>query len=442
MMSPGLPANWRAYVIVAAVAFLCYANSLSHQFVFDDKPLLLGDPASYDLDRLPGHFTGEEGYFKTMGRYYRPLVALTYAFDRMTGRLLFGGMDPKSYHLTNVLIHVAVCLVLLALLTLLLESTRAALLAALVFAAHPIHTESVAWISGRTDSLAGLFYFMALLAYLRHTRRPSFGWLWLLFGSYGLALLSKEMAVTLPAALILLDLLRPGRRLAPGTRYLIYAGLIGLTLLFLLARQGALSGITVPEAGQYFFGQPPLTVLATMLQTIPVYARLLIVPTGLLYHYNGVLPYQDSPLSPAVLPALLFVLVTLALALWWRRRQPLATFAILFFYLALLPVMNIVPTFSLMAERFLFIPSLSIALLIGWLIAKARRPAAQAIATIAGLLLIGGYAFLTIERNRDWSTDDRLFRAAEGTPGSLLNVNLGNVYSRAGDILKAEQLYL
>ena len=442
MVSSSVSANLRAYLVVATVVVLCYANSLSNAFVFDDTPLLLSDPGSLALDRLPGHFTGEEGFNKTMGRYYRPLVSVTYAVDRLTSRALFGRMDPRSFHATNLLIHLAGCWVLLALLLLLFERPSAALMATLVFAVHPIHTESVAWISGRTDSLAGLFYFTAFLAYLRYARTPKALWLWVLFTSYGLALLSKEMAVTLPAALVLFDLLQRNQRAPQRSRLRIYAALVGLTILFLVVRQAALTGKVVPPEGQYFFGQPSLTVLGTMLQTLPVYARLLTLPTGLLYHYNGVLPYQASLLAGEVLLALLFLVVTLALACWCRRREPLVALSILFFYLSLLPVLNIVPTFSLMAERFLFIPSFSMVLLIGWLLNRARGPELSKAATFACLLLIGWYGVLTFERNRDWKTNDTLFRSAEGTPGSLLNVNLGNAYSRSGDVGKAERLYL
>ncbi|MFH0943923.1 MAG: tetratricopeptide repeat protein [Planctomycetota bacterium] len=430
-------------LLVAAAALLVYLNALGGGFVFDDKPLLLDNPASLRFDRLPLHFTGEEGFHKTMGRYYRPLVSVTYAVDRSLGETLFGGIDPRTFHFTNVVIHVLASLAALRLLRLLLENRAAALLAALLFAVHPIHTEAVAWISGRTDSLAALFYLTALSEFIRFSRGAGRGSLILLHVSFVAALWCKEMAVTLPAAAILLDQTACAPRVRTvRARLALIASLAAVTLLFLLLRQAALSGKEVTATMEYFHGKSPVTVLATMLQTLPQCARLLVLPKGMLYHYNGTLPYLDSLLAGRAMLSAAFVLGTMAAALLVRRRLPLVTCAILFFFASLLPVLNIVPTVSLMAERFLYIPSLSLSLLLGILLREIRPPAIRRALFLAAVASLVCCAILTVNRNRDWKSNESLYQSAEGSPGTLLSVNLGNLHFQRGEMEQAEALYL
>ena len=440
------------YAATAAAALLVYANSLGGGFVFDDHHLIEERAEEYRFAAITDHFTGKAGYQITMGRYYRPMTALTLIADNETSRLLYGGTDPRPFHWTNLLIHAAVCLVLLRLLLVLTGDLAAALAAALLFAVHPIHTEAVSWISGRTDALCGLFYFAALLAYVRWIGTRGFRHLMLLFLLYAAALLSKEMAVTFPAALLLYDLTlgrpRPGAAgCAPSApslraRLSVYMGLALLTALFLVLRERVLAGAPDVESMLYFHGRSALVTAATMLQTLPEYARLLAVPAGLLYHYNGVLPYCDSLLQAGPLLGLALGAVCAVLALLFLRRRPAVSFACVFFYLALLPVMNIVPTMSLMADRFLYIPSLLVALLAADLLAAARRGGAlRAALLLAAAAAIALYARGTVERNHDWQSDEALYRSAEGTPGTRLNVNLGNWYARRGGLDKAEALY-
>jgi protein O-mannosyl-transferase len=445
-----------ALVVLAAVA--AYFTSVKNGFVFDDRLLILEDPEAYGAERLAGHFTGAEGFHKTMGRYYRPLVSVTYGIDKAVAERLYGGDGlgspdaPRPFHVTNIIIHVVASLLLLRLLLLLFGAREggaaAALLGALIYAAHPVHTEAVSWISGRTDSLACLFYVAALVSYVRFSLEGRIGsvkWVFLFFAA---ALLCKEMAVTFPVAALLYDvILGRGGKAGLKQRVRALAGLAGLTILFLAVREVALHHVPGGGTHNYFYGESFVVTAATMAQTLPVYAGLLVWPADLVYHYNGVLPFQDSFAAGPVAAALGFVLLTLAAAIFLRRRRPVVAFSIFFFYLALTPVLNIVPTMTLLAERFLTIPSLALSLLVADLITARWSKGVR-----AGILLGLGavvvlFGVMTHSRSGDWRDNETLYLSAEGKPGTVINVNLGNHYARKaghygrkGDFKKAETM--
>src|SRR4030095_6154218 len=228
------------YIILAVISFAVYANSLSNDFVFDDESVVLGDPTITALSNIPKYFTGEQGFHKVIGRYYRPVVSASYAID-----CAIWGLKPFGFHLTNVLIHVINCLLLYTLLTLMFEKSQskfkdsAILIGAVIFALHPIHTEAVSWVSGRTDSLSCTFFFAAFIYYFKYSENSGYRNLSLLLLFYLLALLAKEMAITLPAVIILYDIIVARRidlKKLWQEKFPVYSSLIGFSLLYLILR--------------------------------------------------------------------------------------------------------------------------------------------------------------------------------------------------------------
>lgn len=324
------------YALTAAIAFAVYANSLTNEFVFDDESVVVGDPSLTSLSNIPKYFTAQEGFHKVIGRYYRPLVSTTYNLD-----YTLYGLEPFGFHLTNVLIHVINCLLFLKLLFLLFKTyqTKTAqliiFLSAVIFAVLPVHTEAVTWVSGRTDSLAFTFFIASFICYLRYaeTRKNSFFFLTLLM--YILSLFTKEMAITFPVLIILYDLLchserseesrgiRTRRRFFSGfsnkasrlkKNLVMYISLVAVSVLYMVMRWLILRDVPQRPTYFYFYGKDFLILIATMLQTVPLYFRLLFVPTGLLYHYNGYLPYQNSFLNIQVIWPIVFIVIMLVIA--------------------------------------------------------------------------------------------------------------------------------
>jgi len=279
---------------------------------------------------------------------------------------------------------------------------------------------------------------------------------------YAAALLCKEMAVTFPVAVILYDLTigRWGRRdegaaagaeVAPlgahlRTNLRAYAALIGVTIVFLVVRELALYHVPDREGLLYFHGRDAMTVAATMLQTLLVYGRLLVAPFGLVYDYGGTMPYVDSLLAPRALAGLAFLVLGLGFAHYLRSRRPASAFAIVFFFTALLPVMNIVPTMTLMAERFLYIPSIALAVIVAdilaaWWSSGARRAGLRNALVAAAVVMAAIFGWMTHDRNNDWHDNTTLFLSAEGKTGTTINVNRANIYARNGELDRAEALY-
>jgi protein O-mannosyl-transferase len=435
------------YLLVAAAAFAVYINSLSNEFVFDDESVVLGDPTITNLSNIPKYFTAQEGFHKVIGRYYRPVISASYAIDNA-----IGGLKPFGFHLTNVIIHVINSLLVLKLLLLMFgaESGKfaksrlmAALIGALIFAVNPIHTEAVTWVSGRTDSFSFTFFTASFIYYLKYAQKHNVLSLTIVFLFYVLSLLAKEMAITLPVVIILYDIAanKGINKEFIKKRLSLYSILAVLSLLYLFIRWLILKDVPQRETYFYFYGKDALTTFLTMLQTLPLYFRLLIVPVGLLYHYSGYLPYLNSIASFGVLFATAFLLVMAFLSVYLFKKTPLISFSIIIFFVTLLPVMNIVPTMNFMAERFLYIPSLALSVVTAVLIVRFYNEKTKQILILISIAVLAVYSYMTYQRNFDWENNDTLFLSADGRPGTITYVNIGNIYANKQEYDKAEVLY-
>ena len=430
-------------LIIAAFSFAVYINSLGNEFVFDDESVVLGDPSITSISNIPKYFTGEEGFHKVIGKYYRPVVSASYAFDYALWKY-----NPFGFHLTNVIINTINSVLVYILLVLFFRKVsfrykkHVILISSVIFAVHPIHTEAVAWVSGRTDSLCAMFYFAAFIFYLKFNEQNNRIILILSYVSYSLALLCKEMAVTLPVVIVLFDIIIERKNAAEiKKRLILYAVFVLVTLLYFILRETALTGVTDRKSYYYFYGRDTLVVIFTMLQTLPLYFRLSVIPYNLLYHYNGYLPYQYSVLSYTVLLGIFFIFAVILISVYLFRKIPAVSYSLLFFILTLFPVMNIVPTMNFMAERFLYIPSLFISFLCAGLIFNYYSERIRNIISAFLLIVISYYSVLTVMRNTDWKDNNTLFLSASGRPGTVLYVNIGNYYANQQKYDIAEGYY-
>lgn len=431
------------YLILAAISFLVYFNAIGNQFVFDDESLIQNNESIRGVHYIPGYFTGEEGFHKVIGRYYRPVVSSTYAIDYS-----IWGLDPKGFHITNILIHTIATLILFSLLMHIFGRERrgvyASFLGTIIFAVHTIHTEAVTWVSGRTDSIVTLFFFAAFLFFIKYRQENENNnkYLYLTLLMYLFGLLSKEMIITFPVIIFLYDTILGKKSVKEIlSKPEPYIWIIGLTFFYLVIRYLALMELPERESYLYFIGKDGMTVFATMIKTIPVYIKLLFIPTQLLYHYNGYIPDSNSIFETNVLITLLLILGLLIYAVIIKKQFPIVSFAILFFFVSLLPVMNIIPTMNLMAERFLYMPSLVVSLLAGWFYFKFESTKAKDAVAIIIIIVTVCYAYLTLERNKDWFDNDTLYATGEGIDANVLLVNAGNIYANRTEYDEAAARY-
>lgn len=435
-----------------AVALIPYWSSLGFDFVWDD-PYVIGP----HLDvRGPGDLVRiwrtpfdvllkDEAMTRT---YFRPVSLLSFALDRA-----LGGDDPRGYHAQSLFWHAAATLFLWLLAWEISGRPLAAAAGTVIFALHPTHPENVAFVSGRTDLLAGAFLFASLWAAARFGPRIRSPWLRLLPAALLLApgIFAKEVALfgapLLPIALWLRD-----RRLGPGAVARASAAPLAVALLYLAARVSVLGPTPLPSIAPVQGAMPQIW---TSVALVARYLALLFVPVELSARHE--IPPATSP--DLLVAAGLFALAAIAAGIVaaTRRRSPwllpLALFAA-----TLLPLCWVrILAGALLAERFLYIPSgaiaLAVALLSGALAARREgRRAKDALPSggdapsglLIGAVLVGAW-FLTLllPRVAIWRDEGTLYAAMlRDTPGSPhVHGMAGGYFHRRGDLARAAEHY-
>ena len=442
-------------LLVALVAALSQVGTFANQPVLDDGWVIFENPLVKRLDqvgrilRAPYHAAGAA----TNAGLWRPVTTLSYALNYAAGGRAVGG-----YHLVNALLHVAVALLVLALARRVVaavapERARAsAALAALLFAVHPVHVEAVGGMVGRAELLAALAVLGALhLVCSRGGRR------WRLpaaLAAAALGVLAKENAVVTPLLFALLALAAPGAaglaprpglakgapRRALHTAAALTAALAGAVAIPLLLRPVP---IGAPAAASWFAGRPPGVVAGTMARARAEYLRLLVFPLelGVDFFYAARIPFTPAT-APEAIRAALACGAVLAVGLASLRRAPVRGLGIVWIFVALLPVANVVPAGVLMAERLLYLPSVGFCLWAGhglaWAAQAAHRWAgarARAMAWCAGAALLAALGARTLLRNRDWHDARTLWRAElrHAPRDPVVNNNLAVALIQSGD---------
>jgi tetratricopeptide (TPR) repeat protein len=417
---------WRralvAALLVTAVA-ATFGNVLQNEFVYDDRLLILDSRAvRAPLDDL-----------QALGSY-RPLRTLSYRLD-----YAIGGLDPRVFHLSNLVYHAVTVLLVRAVVERAGASPWAAAAGALLFAVHPVQTDAVTYAAGRRDVLCGLFFAAGFLAYLHYRQRKSRFALMMVLTSYVLAILAKEMAITLPIVCFLYERFATARAGAPRThgprreqmsRSRLFAVLAVAGILVAGAAYGRFVRRVVEVTPWH--GGTPGSNLATVLRIWAHYLHLIVWPARLSADYS----YRAFPVSTALLDgralAAAGLLSALALAAWWRwRRGDLAGFGAAWCAVTLLPVSHIIPYRELLAEHYLYVPMMGVAYVVAGALDAARTRAPRRRFVLAAVALVAlAAAARTIVRNRDWRDTQRLWSATVATVPDCARArfNLGQAY--------------
>lgn len=426
------PAKWWITAAVcglpALAAAAVFANILSNTFVYDDKGT---------LDRLPQFSGASLWFFLHSGR---GLTYLVHLLDRW----LWGSWEP-GFHLTNIILHSLASSLAAYAAFVLIRSARAALLCGLLFAVHPVHVEVVAMFSYRKDILAMIFVLFALVWWLS-TRRPVLCYL-ASFSCFGLGLLSKEVAaIGLIPMLFLADLL-PGHqhptrwphRLRRGVWRILPIVVVGIIATTAFA--GDILNYFTPQSIDEVTGGQLRTydqVLATAAGSVSDLVRLLFIPLRLSADYCA--PTLKSLRDPDAMLGVIILVFWIAAGALLLRPAPVAAFAVAWPLLLYLPCSNVLPlTKFFIAERYLYVPSFGVCLLIAYGVDRVIRPTTEpgrswsrnaAVILAMVLLLAGGTrSFL---RNRDWRDDHSIWLSSlrNGIDSARIRTNLGNALVR------------
>lgn len=438
-----------APILVLILAAAVYVDGLSYQFVWDDGPMVVQNPELRDLRNLPRFLRAD---YTTLtsgaidGHYYRPILALSLALD---GTLW--GLNPAAFHLTNILLHLVVTLLLGRFLLALGAAREIAVLAALIFAIHPAHVEVVAFVAARVDLLLTLCILGCALSYSR-SKTPGRGrtaWTLAALALQVLALLSKETAVTLPALLVLSDRLGSFTRTGQTSRGGWSGALIrslpfwAVTAVFVALRFNTVLYI----GGDRLHAGTLWHRLPGSLEILARYVGLSLLPARMQPFYD--LPRPASFLAPWPILGILAGIGLLILLLWCWRRVPLAAFGVGWFTITVIPVTDLVPvSFREMglADRYLYLPSVGVSILLALALTRLMGRAAEGaslvrrtVGWLALILLLISYPYHLLRYAPVWRDNLSLYgRMEEVAPHSPHPpLNLGLVYFEANDLPRA-----
>lgn len=433
---------------LSLLGILIYSGVFFGPFLFDDRSGIIENETVKSLSRAIANLSDR-----------RSIGNLTFSVN-----YFFSGHRVFGYHLVNILVHICNA-VLIYLLVRLLGKTPGiardepstsflALSAAFLFVAHPIHTQSVAYISQRVTSLATLFYVSSVICYLKARaldRGPSRGSSAQQIIFYALAVLAalaglktKEIVATLPLMIIVIELFCFNDNRRSAKRVGILLGILGLTVAAFMAigKTGrpladVLSGIDAASRetvsisrSEYFF---------TQLRVIVTYLRLLLLPMNQVLDYDY--PRFPTILAPAVLASLALLSSLIGLATWTFRRNRMVSLGIAWFFIALSVESGIIPIRDVINEQRTYLPSIGFLLAALAALDRAAVKEQFRMAVVAALIILfsaGAYA-----RNRVWTSSENLWTdVVEKAPYKARGYNnLGTAYKEAKDFQRATSLF-
>jgi tetratricopeptide (TPR) repeat protein len=432
-------------VVLLLASFSVYANALTNGFVYDDNWQVLKNEWMKEVKFIPEIFSKSVWAFETehsSSNYYRPFMHLIY----MINYHIFG-LSPWGFHLVNILFHGGVtALVFLITVDFLHKSSPSvsnasllpALIAALLFATHPIHTEAVTWVAGIPDLS---FTFFSLLSFYFYTRSQTTGNYLSSIMSFSIAVFCKEPALTLPIFLVAYDYLYRKEENRSTVRLSRYIPFISVAIIYLILRAYALGGFAPKQRHaelsnfQYIINVFPLFIQYIKKIFVPLDLNAFYVfhPIASLYEMRGWL---------SLIITALFVFFSYVA--WKKQRAVL--FGLIFFAIPLLPVLYI-PGLgeNTFAERYLYLPSVGLSILVAFFIkwARTEMPKVGYGVALMSFLLIGIYSAGTINRNVVWKDNATLYiDTIKKSPGaSIIRNNYGNILERKGRIDEAIEQY-
>ncbi len=419
--APTKPSSrWWIYAAVGAViifvAFQVYAPALSGPFVFDDTS-------------QPYHTPDYPGNLSAWLHGVRPLLMFTYWANYQYSQA------PIGFHIVNVLLHLLNSFLIFLIVRKLLQRDSTDWLipafAGAVFLLHPIQTEAVSYIAGRSETLSVLF-FLAAFAIFLYRPAPAISWpvslaVLVLFGA---AAATKEHTLALPALLLLTDYYwNPGFSFSGIRRnwrlYIpIAAGAaVGLAFVSRILAQANSAGFSLKDFTwyQYFF---------TQCRAFFVYLRLLVFPAGQDIDWD--FPASHNLLDHGAIFGLAAIVLLAAAAIYFRRRYPLASYGFLAYLLLMAPTSSFVPIKDTLAERRLYLPMIGILLVVTAALARIRIDRRKLAALLSATVLV--LAFLTYQRNQVWASDTALWEdAARNSPAKQrVHFHLAHAYFSLG----------
>jgi len=431
---PAVRLRWIAAFLIG-INLLVYAPVRNYDFVnYDDPEYVAKNPhvtGGLSWDAVTWAFTtGHQAN-------WHPLTWLSHMVDVQ----LFG-LNPGAHHLTNVLLHTANTLLLFWVLLQMTGALGRSVFIAALFAVHPLHLESVAWIAERKDVLSTLFGLLTLSLYVRYTRQPSATRYAAMVACFAASLMAKPMLVTLPFVLLLVDFWPLGRMtfrrqnnllklILEKVPFLILAAISSVVTFVVQQRGGAMTGIDVI---------PISSRVANACMAYSTYACKMLWPTDLAVLYPAV-----SVVSNWWLAAASGIIVITILAIWAARRRPYIAVGWFWYLGTLVPAIGLVQVGKQsMADRYTYLPLVGLFLIVAFGVTEMLQSAqARRFLWISGGIVVAACVLQSRAQIQNWSSSTALWEHTlrVTTGNSLAHFNLGAALENEGKTESAMNHY-
>ncbi len=378
---------FKGFLIIFLIGLTIYSFSLPNSFIWDEIHLIQENHFIKNLDNLPLAFTRFLFHdVQGKSKFYRPIQEISYALDYH-----LWGLNPFGFHLTNSLLHIGCALLFSLLLYQIFKNPFISFWGGAFFVAHPVHTEAVAYIAGRADSLALLFILLSLSCYIRALKGKSIFLIVSLF-SFLLALFSRESSLIFPLVILAYNFvfskeknvnpvrdfrsltvcadgvkiggfLPAGRQVSNGVKRKLMPFFLFMIIdgIYLFIR---FKFLTAEGFKLYAWTQPWAVRLLTVPKVAIRYFLLLLFPHNL--HMERFVPWSRNILDFSVISSLIFILVIVYLCIKLSKQEKNLIFFFLFFVITLFPFLNIIPLNAQLAEHWLYLPSIGFFAVFAW----------------------------------------------------------------------------
>jgi tetratricopeptide (TPR) repeat protein len=432
-------------LVLAAVNLALYGQLQDHEFIhYDDYEYVVENPhlrCGLTLRGITWALT--TGY---AGNWH-PLTWLSHMLDCQ-----LYGLNPKGHHLSSLLLHIINTLLLFLVLKRMTGALWRSAFAAALFAFHPLHVESVAWVSERKDVLSTLFWMMTLWAYVRYVERPAIGRYMLSLLFFFLGLTAKPMLVTLPFVLLLMDYwplarfqfgtLKEGESLRAGgtpvdTHPWRIAGRLlweKVPFLVLAASSSVVTFLVQREWGTMPSLIPLKIRAANALYSYALYMGKMIWPQNLAVFY----PHPGNTLTLWQWGGAALLLASISLlAVMAARQIPYLIMGWLWYLGTLVPVIGFIQVGSqAMADRYTYVPLIGLFVIISWGVHRlaGKSPLLKGIVSVFAIFAMTGLFVSTMRQVSTWKDGKTLFEHALAVTSRnvLAHNNLGNALAREG----------
>jgi tetratricopeptide (TPR) repeat protein len=428
--------NWKSLTVIIFSIAIVYGQTIKFDFINydDDKMVYNNSTFLEDIENIPKSFT--QSVFASQGDkgiFYRPLLLTSYILDYQVWKL-----QPVGYHLTNILLHSLVTIMVYLFVGHLVKNKFYSFLGAMVFALHPVQTQPIAWIAGRNDLLLGLFGLMTIMFYHYYSIRGGNKFIVLSVLCFIAALATKEQGIFIILLIPLYELLTRRVKLKDlfSKKTLIVIIIYAIAIVSYFFVRYLVFG-SVFDGAKYFIVEPLLRRIVAAPVIIATYLQLVFVPYNLSLVHTVKVP--GSMLDISFLLGLSIVIIVLFLIIVFWKKYPVLVFGLTWLFLFILPSSNIIPIPIPILEHRLYLPMIGFAICTSAFMHEfANMIRAQKIIYYFAVLTVVLYGILGFIRLPVWANTETIWNdAIKSNPDNdLPYYNLGTYYVSKSQYIK------